>query len=159
MSATLSLPGFGMIIPNARRSYSAARYPSVTIRNMNIYISHSGAYDYENQLYKPIKESELSKIHHFFLPHEPENMDTDAKVELRQTDVLVAESSLPSTGQGIELAQADAASVPIICFFKTGSRPSSSLRFVTNKIIEYSNTHDLFAKLQVELDQLTKIHP
>lgn len=81
-------------------------------------------------------------------------MNTDAKTELQQTDVLVAESSLPSTGQGIELAQAHAVGVPIICFFKTGSKASSSLRFVTNKIIEYSNTNDLFAKLQVELDRL-----
>lgn len=125
------------------------------MRNMNIYISHSGAYDYENELYKPIKESELSKIHSFFLPHEPENMDTDAKKELKHTDVLVAESSLPSTGQGIELAQADAVGVPIVCFFKTGSRPSSSLRFVTEKVVEYSDIHDLFTKLQAELDQLS----
>jgi hypothetical protein len=101
-----------------------------------------------------MRESRLSKTHRFFLPHEPENIDTDAKTELTQTDVLVAESSLPSTGQGIELAQAEAAGVPIICFFKTGSRPSSSLRFVTDKIIEYSDIHDLLAKLQSEIDWL-----
>jgi hypothetical protein len=122
---------------------------------MNIYVSHSGAYDYENELYKPIKESELSRLHHFFLPHEPENIDIDAKVELRQTDVLIAESSLPSTGQGIELARAEAAGVPIVCFYKTGARPSGSLRFVTNKIIEYCDTHDLLTKLQSEINHLS----
>lgn len=121
---------------------------------MNVYISHSGAYDYENDLYKPLRESELSKVHRFFLPHELENIDTDAKSELKQTDVLIAEASLPSTGQGIELAQADAAKVPIICFFKTGSKPSSSLRFVTDNVIEYSDIQDLLAKLQARLDQL-----
>lgn len=120
---------------------------------MNIYISHSSAYDYENELYMPIKQSELSTKHRFFLPHEPENMDTDAKKELKHTDVLVAEASLPSTGQGIELAQAKAVGVPIICFFKTGTKPSSSLRFVTNKIIEYNNTDDLLAKIKVEADR------
>lgn len=118
---------------------------------MNIYISHSGAYDYENELYKPIKESELVKIHHFFLPHEPANIDTDAKTELKQTDILVAESSLPSTGQGIELAQAEAAGVPIICFYKTGSKPSSSLRFVTTEIIEYNDIEDFLSKLAARL--------
>lgn len=123
---------------------------------MNIYISHSSGYDYVNEIYKPIKKSELANIHHFFLPHEPENMDMDAKTELRQTDVLVAEASLPSTGQGIELAQANAADVPIICFFKTGFKPSGSLRFVTDRIIEYSDIYDLLAKLQNELDQLSK---
>jgi hypothetical protein len=93
-------------------------------------------------------------MYKFFLPHEPANLDTDAKTELKQTDVLVAEASLPSTGQGIELAQAEAAGVPIICFFKTGSKPSGSLRFVTNKVIEYEDINDLLAKLQHELDTL-----
>lgn len=118
---------------------------------MNIYISHSGNYDYANELYKPIKASELAKVHQFFLPHEPENIDTDAKKELRHTDVLVAEASLPSTGQGIELAQAEAANVPIICFYKMGAKPSNSLRFVTNEIIAYTNIDDLFAKLKARL--------
>jgi hypothetical protein len=123
---------------------------------MNVYISHSGAYDYEGELYTPIKESELSKVHHFFLPHEPENIDMDAKTVLKQTDVLIAETSLPSTGQGIELAQAEAAGVPIICFFKIGSKPSSSLRFITEKIIEYEDIRDLLAKLQYELKHLQR---
>jgi hypothetical protein len=96
---------------------------------MNIYISHCGGnYDYENELYKPIKESKLSRAHHFFLPHEPQNIDTDAVTELKHTDMLVAEASYPSTGQGIELAQAKAAGVPILCFYKSGAKTSSSLR-------------------------------
>lgn len=118
---------------------------------MNIYISHSGAYDYENDLYKPLKESELAKTHHFFLPREPENLDTDAKTELKHMDILVAESSLPSTGQGIELAQAEAAGVPIVCFYKVSSKPSSSLRFVTNEVIEYRDTEDFLAKIAARL--------
>ena len=120
---------------------------------MNIYISHSGNYDYEKELYRPIKRSDLSKTHFFFLPHEPENIDKDAKAVLKNMNILVAEASFPSTGQGIELAQASAANVPIICFFKTGSKPSSSLRFVTDKLIEYSGTHDLLAKLEIELSR------
>jgi len=124
---------------------------------MNIYISHcGGAYDYETQLYAPIKESELAKTHHFFLPHEPENLDTDAVTELRRMDALVAEASFPSTGQGIELAQAKTANVPIICFYKTGARTSSSLRFVTDKIIEYTDISDFFVKLRAELEELAQ---
>lgn len=122
---------------------------------MNIYISHcGGSYDYENELYKPIKESQLAAEHQFFLPHEPQNLDTDAVTELKYTDVLVAEASFPSTGQGIELAQAKAAGVPILCFYRTGAKTSSSLRFVTDKVIEYTDIPDLFIKLQTELDQL-----
>src|SRR5687768_10216732 len=122
---------------------------------MNIYISHCGSYDYENELYKPIKESRLFEVHRFFLPHEPQNIDTDAIDELKHTDILVAEVSFPSTGQGIELAQAKAANVPIVCFYKTGAKTSGSLRFVTNRVVEYTDTPDLLARLQIELDQLT----
>lgn len=121
---------------------------------MNIYISHCGTYDYENELYAPIKESDLSNIHTFFLPHEPQHIDTNAVTELKHTDILVAESSFPSTGQGIELAQAKAAGVPIVCFYKTGAKPSGSLRFVTDAIVEYADMPDLFSKLKIELDQL-----
>jgi hypothetical protein len=121
---------------------------------MNVYISHSSGYDYENDIYKPIKESELSKEHHFFLPHEPENIDADAKTVLKRMDALIAEASLPSTGQGIELAQAEAAGVPVICFFKTGFKPSGSLRFVSRDIIEYTDTRDLLVKLQAKLGHL-----
>jgi nucleoside 2-deoxyribosyltransferase len=118
---------------------------------MNIYISHSSSYDYENELYKPIKESKLSSLHHFFLPHEPENIDVDAVTEFKQTDILVAEVSYPSTGQGIELGQASLANIPTVCFYKVGTKPSSSLRFVTDNIIEYSDIHDLLVKLEIEL--------
>ena len=123
---------------------------------MNIYISHCGGYDYENELYKPIKKSRLTNIHHFFLPHEPENIDTDAISELEHTDVLVAETSFPSTGQGIELAQAKAAGVPIVCLYKAGTKTSSSLRFVTNTIIEYTDMSDFFTKLETELEQIAE---
>jgi hypothetical protein len=119
---------------------------------MNIYISHSSGYDYEAELYKPIRESKLAKAHHFFLPHEPENIEISAADELEKTDVLVAEVSYPSTGQGIELAQAKAASVPIVCFYKAGAKTSSSLRFVTDTIIEYTGTQELLAKLKSQLD-------
>jgi hypothetical protein len=126
------------------------------MQGMNIYISHCGGnHNYENELYRPIKESELAERHHFFLPHEPQNVDIDAVTELGHTDILVAEASFPSTGQGIELAQAKAAGVPVICFYKIGTKTSSSLRFVTDKIIEYTNMSDLLIKLQAELDQLT----
>jgi len=124
---------------------------------MNIYISHcGGVYDYENELYKPIKGSDLAKEHYFFLPHEPENLDTDAVTELKHMDVLVAESSFPSTGQGIELAQAKAAGVPIVCFYKTGTKTSSSLRFVTDTVIEYADMFDLLAKLRIELQKISR---
>jgi hypothetical protein len=118
---------------------------------MNIYLSHSGAYDYENELYKPLKASELFKSHTVFLPHEPENRRVAAKAKFKTTDLLVAEVSYPSTGQGIELGLASAANVPVVCFYKSGTKPSGSLRFVADKVIEYTDSNELIAKLQLQL--------
>jgi len=115
---------------------------------MNVYVSHAGSYDYKNELYKPIKESELYSQHHFFLPHEPENANIAAKDELDQTDLFIAEVSYPSTGQGIELGLASTKGVRIACFYKSGAKPSSSLRFVADNIIEYSSIADLLTKLR-----------
>ncbi len=120
---------------------------TVTIDTMNIYISHSGNYDYDSELYSPIKESALASAHQFFLPHEPKNAGILAKEELQRTDILVAEVSYPSTGQGIELGLASVVGVPVACFYKAGTKPSNSLRFVTDQIIEYSSIHDLLTKI------------
>ena len=114
---------------------------------MNIYISHNGNYDYEKELYAPIKASDLYKTHNIFLPHEPENFDTPAKQVLPKMDLLVAEAPFPSTGQGIELGLASFMEVPVICFYKQGSTPSGSLRFVTHKIYAYKDADDLLAQL------------
>lgn len=144
-------PAMELLQTNAGATCSGFLFLSYIIGLMNIYISHASGYDYEKEIYGPIKASGLAKTHRFFLPHEPENIDVDAKDELKSTDVLVAEVSLPSTGQGIELGQANAAGVPVICFYRAGAKPSSSLRFVTDKVIEYNGSDDFIAKLQAEL--------
>ena len=54
---------------------------------MNFYFSHSSDYDYEKELYAPIKASILATNHRFFLPHEPENIDIDVVDELKYTDI------------------------------------------------------------------------
>jgi hypothetical protein len=118
---------------------------------MNIYISHAGNYDYVSELYEPLKKSELFGAHRFFLPHESQNTDVAAKDELQQTDLLIAEASYPSTGQGIELGLANMLGVPIICFHRAETRPSGSLRFVTDTIITYNDTPDLLAKIAARL--------
>jgi hypothetical protein len=116
---------------------------------------HSSGYDYEAELYQPLKASVLANTHRFFLPHELENIDVDATDQLKQTDVLIAEASLPSTGQGMELGQPNMAAVPTICFYKNGTSLSSALRFVTKNFLEYKNTQDFLAKPQAALDQLS----
>ena len=122
---------------------------------MKIYISHASSYDYENELYKPIQQSDLIVRHDFFLPHLPENKDKAAATILADAGLLVAEASYPSTGQGIELGLAHAAGVPIVCFYKEGTKPSGSLRFVCNDVITYKDTADFLKKLTDFLGDIT----
>jgi nucleoside 2-deoxyribosyltransferase len=109
---------------------------------MKLYLSHASSYDYRAELYAPLRRT-LAKQHDIFFPHEAENEGVQTKGIIPICDAVLAEVSYPSTGQGIELGWASAAGVPIICFYKTGSQPSSALRFISDEIFEYESTEDL----------------
>lgn len=112
---------------------------------MNIYISHSSKYDYIAKIYEPIKNSELSKTNNFFLPHENKIINT--KDIISSYDLVIAEVSLPTTGQGIELGWADYSKIPILCIYEKGANISSSLKLITNQFIEYENIEDMIIKI------------
>lgn len=112
---------------------------------MKIYISHSSQYDYTNKLYNPIKSSDLLQSNTVFLPHE--NKVVNTKEIISNYDLVIAEVSLPTTGQGIELGWADYAKTPILCIYEKGTKISSSLKFITNQFIEYENSEDMIRKI------------
>jgi hypothetical protein len=114
---------------------------------MKIYLSHSSGYDYENELYLPLKSSVVVREHEVFFPHDTENRDTNSKSLIEHGDIILAEVSEPSTGQGIELGWASSANKSILCIYRSGSKLSSSLKFITNQFIEYKNPEDLLSKL------------
>ena len=113
---------------------------------MNIYISHSSNFDYVNKLYNPIKNSNLIKKHSIFLPHDSDKI-INSKELISNSDLMIAEISLPSIGQGIELGWADYAKTPILCIYEEGISISSSLKFITNNLIEYKNIEDMVNKI------------
>ena len=113
---------------------------------MNIFISHSKKYDYINKLYTPIKNSNLVISNTFFFPHE-NNKTINTKEVISNSDLVIAEVSLPGTGQGIELGWADYAQTPILCIYEKGLKISSSLKFITNNFIEYENVEDMINKI------------
>lgn len=119
---------------------------------MKIYISHSSDYDYSQDLYLPIKSNKLSKKHTFYLPHDEVNAGVDARPFIKKCDLIIADVSYPSTGQGIELGWASDSSIPILCIYKMGSKVSSSLKFVTTEFIEYSDADDMLRKLERHLN-------
>ncbi|NTW30075.1 MAG: hypothetical protein HGA33_02270, partial [Candidatus Moranbacteria bacterium] len=114
---------------------------------MRIYVSHSRSFDYENELYAPIRAHFSRGTHEFILPHE-NGSDKDLKTVLSTCDLVLAEVSFPATGVGIELGRAEAAGIRIVCVYRTGSTPSSSIRRITDDIQEYDSTEALLLVLR-----------
>jgi hypothetical protein len=115
------------------------------IKHMKIYIAHSASFDFVRELYDPIKQSALWKQHQFTLPHEGQRQET--KAVIKQSDLVVAEISYPSTGEGIELGWADISGTPIACLYRKGSQYSGSIRFVSHQLKEYTDANDVIAAL------------
>ncbi len=113
---------------------------------MKIYVSHLRDFDFDNELYKPLRESALNVEHDFFLPHEGER-SVNSKEDIKSCDLILAEVSSTGTGQGIELGWADMLNIPILCVHKEGSKIPSSLKYLTQDFISYTDESDLIEKL------------
>lgn len=115
---------------------------------MKIYLNHSTNFDFKKNLYNPIKKSKLSK--NFIFPHQNSLKPYSTKkfFALKKCDLIIAEVSFPSTGQGIELGWANDYEIPIICFYKKGTKYSKALNSITKKIIKYNDEQDLIEKIK-----------
>jgi len=118
---------------------------------MKIYVCHSCGYDYQKELYEPLRKSQLNKEHELFLPHEGDNGRINTTEIIKGSDLIIAEVSLPATGQGIELGRAELFGKKILCIFKKGAKIAGSLRFVSNDFIEYNDKEDMIKKIQAFL--------
>ena len=82
------------------------------------------------------------------MPHEKSAKPFNSKKYLKNCDLVIAEVSKPSTGLGIELGWADSYNLPVVCIYKKGSKLSNSLKTVTQKFMEYSNSQELILKIE-----------
>lgn len=115
---------------------------------MQIYVAHSREFDFQNELYLPIRQSNLNHLHTFVLPHEKSSNPFDSKLFFQHNcDLVVAEVSFPSTGLGIELGWANIYSVPILSIYRSGSDISNSVRSISHKLVEYTDVADLINQL------------
>lgn len=114
---------------------------------MKIFVAHSSGYDYKNELYFPIRNSESLKIYEIFLPKEKSENEVITRDIIKNSNVVIAEVSYPSTGQGIELGWADIFGVPIVCIYKSDAKISQSLNKLTDKFYTYSNANDMVQKI------------
>lgn len=122
---------------------------------MNIYVAHSRTFDFQKELYQPIRTSSLYTVHTFTLPHETSGKPFNSKEYLRnQCDVLIAEVSHPSTGIGIELGWADGYGVPIVCVYMKGSTISDSLKTISTRFVEYADGTELVSGIEAAINQI-----
>lgn len=119
---------------------------------MKIFVPHSSNFNFKEELYLPIRNSELNKKHKFILPQE-KGKEQITKDVIKSCDLVLAEVSYPSTGQGIELGWATMFNIPIICIYKKGSKYSSSLNFITDRFISYKDSQDLICQLSKVLNK------
>lgn len=118
---------------------------------MKIFVSHSTKFNYEEELYKPLRNSALNQEHEIILPHE-DGQHIQTKDVIRDCDLVVAEVSFPSTGQGIELGWANGSYISIVCFYKEGATVSDSLKYVTETIVPYSSIDTVITKIKEACD-------
>jgi len=106
---------------------------------MKIYVTHSSDFDYKKELYLPIRNSNLNSKYEFILPHENNDHFNSYEV-IKNADLILAEVSFPSTGQGIELGWANAFNKKILCINKTGSKISGSLKYISKDFLTYNDS-------------------
>lgn len=121
---------------------------------MKIYLSHSSHFDYIQDLYAPIKKAPFFSSHDFVLPHDTAALPENSKQIIAQSHVMIAETSYPSTGQGIELGWANSFSKPIFCLHKKELCGSSSLKYVCTNSAEYETQEELTRGIATFLDSL-----
>ena len=108
----------------------------------------------ETSISKMIYSSLITK-YKIILPHEKEKF-INSKETIKNSDVVIAEVSYPSTGLGIELGWANILEVPIIFIYKRDSKLSSSLKILSGNFIEYQDSTELIEKLITVLSRMQK---
>ncbi len=113
---------------------------------MKIFVPHSSNFDFRNELYTPLRNSNLNSEHDFILPQENKR-EVITKELIKTCDLVLAEVSYPSTGQGIELGWASLLDIPIVCIYKEGLKYSPGLRYITGRFVSYKNPKDMIEKI------------
>ncbi len=120
---------------------------------MNIYISHTKNFNFQKELYHPLKQLKGFKL---ILPHEKSEKSKPSKNIIKKCSALIAEISYPSHTVGVEVGWADSFNVPIIFIFKKSTKVPSSLKLVSGKFIEYDKVDNIIHNIEDTLHKLCK---
>ena len=119
---------------------------------MKIILSHSTKLPWKEEVYNALRNSSLSKENEIFFPQKKVTEEKITKDLIKESDVILAEVSYPSTGQGIELGWANILNISIICFYKEGNKISSSLKYITDTFVVYSSMDDMIQKVYRQIN-------
>ena len=109
---------------------------------MKIYIAHSREFDYQTELYTPIREDTNLPQDDIILPHEPSHDPKHSRDFYRKLDLMIAEVSYPATGLGIELGWAADDQVPIYA--------------VTDHVLTYSSSAEMLNLIEKIIQDVRK---
>lgn len=70
---------------------------------MRVYVAHSKKMDYENKLYKPLRNDKFFDNYEIILPHEEGYNNKHTRDFYRGIDIFIADVTESGTGLGIEL--------------------------------------------------------
>jgi hypothetical protein len=69
-------------------------------------------------------------------------------------NLVLAEISHPSTGQGIELGWANINNIPIVCIYKKGQKYTGAINSVTENILQYSDLDDILSEIEQLIEKI-----
>lgn len=115
---------------------------------MKIYIAHSRNFDYQAELYDPIRSDSRLPQSDIILPHDLGHNPEHGREFYADLTLVIAEVSYQSTGLGIEIGWAFDNQVPIYCLYRQDHHPSRSLHAVTDKFYSYAAQSDMLQIIQ-----------
>lgn len=120
---------------------------------MKIYIGHSNEWNYEEKLYEPIIHSKIYKEHEIIFPHKNGTSFNTEQI-ITNSDLFIAEVSIPSLGLGIEIGRAEKMKKRILCIYQKGYQCSDSLKYVNADVMEYKDENDMILKIEGYINKL-----
>ena len=119
-----------------------------------IYLAHSSKFDFKNELYKPIKDSNLGEKYDFIYLLDNPDFLPNTKNLIKSYSLVIAEISYPSTGAGIEIGWTDAFNIPIIFIHNELYNPPQYLKTMSPHILKYNNSNEIPLLLEPVLKEL-----
>ena len=119
---------------------------------MKIYVGHSKAFDYMNELYLPIINSNINEKVEFIFPHLSDKTFNSKKI-IEEADLFIAEISIPSLGLGVEIGRAEMQNKKILCIYKETAQIPSSIKYVNVELLSYRDKNDMIEKIEKYINE------